>query len=681
MGAKHSTNSNQNGMNFRNKPKQTLDSNIPNTEFRGELLNLDEVYESLEDYKEAINNVYSLNSILEDSLSEINEKMREGDLNAINTVLSSTLHEGYNKNVSSNYCEIIELAKNKNELNNCRVLFTCKQYEELDGMSLLEVKTNNTSDTIDELSYVSIGQLLENRIIEMSMKIPQYGKTYIHSGMNIWTNGIRCYFNLLRKNPLSQNSWIMISSGINMKKYTQHDVTNLNQFSREYKLLMESITQVMNSNTYLNVIDDSVDEATQQAETAVAESEEKNALYNFAQKVYEAAPTDVYAKAKLQDAHMAAQTASRMASQAVTNAKAAQYALTEAETQVATKTTTWEYGSTEDHEYLHCVYSGLHPQWNGQMISDCNLRGSSMDIPGITFSVMTDMEKYYPALEHNQTILCSYKTQLGYYISIVKIIKHGDDVHIQMKEAHLNAIFNYPIEQPEQSSQYKPDFEDPQQSMNNNVSGKSYIFIDPSACFIGIGTNQRNVKYIDDYITAKTNNLQHVVVKSQYYPNFVSTRIAENKKHTKNDGNDHYYFDQFSCATMRRESELYDFNEMVEKSTAATELTNISQRYGGDISFEITDKTKKTIEIGSVGMVIDKIDEDNNVYGGLSVKTLPNIDMVDNKSTTKPGNTIMYVSSDGILQISGVMLGSKILHVQKCEEGEEQLFWGDTQIV
>lgn len=80
-------------------------------------------------------------------------------------------------------------------------------------------------------------------------------------------------------------------------------------------------------------------------------------------------------------------------------------------------------------------------------------------------------------------------------------------------------------------------------------------------------------------------------------------------------------------------------------------------------------------------MVIDKIDEDNNVYGGLSVKTLPNIDMVDNKSTTKPGNTIMYVSSDGILQISGVMLGSKILHVQKCEEGEEQLFWGDTQIV
>ena len=137
-----------------------------------------------------------------------------------------------------------------------------------------------------------------------------------------------------------------------------------------------------------------------------------------------------------------------------------------------------------------------------------------MDIPGITFSVMTDMGKYYHVSEHNQTVLWSYKTQLGYYISIVKIIKHGDDNHIQMKEAHLNAIFNYPTEHPEQPSHYKPDFEDPQQSMNNNVSGKSYIFIDPSACFIGIGTIQRNVKYIDDYITAKTNNLQHVVANS-----------------------------------------------------------------------------------------------------------------------------------------------------------------------
>ena len=80
-------------------------------------------------------------------------------------------------------------------------------------------------------------------------------------------------------------------------------------------------------------------------------------------------------------------------------------------------------------------------------------------------------------------------------------------------------------------------------------------------------------------------------------------------------------------------------------------------------------------------MVIDKIDDNGNVYGGLSVKTVPNIDTINDKTTTKPGNTIMYVSSEGLLHISGVMLGSKILHVQESEEGEEELFWGDTKVV
>ena len=42
-------------------------------------------------------------------------------------------------------------------------------------------------------------------------------------------------------------------------------------------------------------------------------------------------------------------------------------------------------------------------------------------------------------------------------------------------------------------------------------------------------------------------------------------RIAENKKHNQNEVNDHYFFDQFRCVTMRRESKLYDFSQMVEK--------------------------------------------------------------------------------------------------------------------
>ncbi len=667
MGAKFSSNT-KDGKNFKNKQEVT-------SQFNGQRLSLDKVYESLEDYKETINNVYSLNAILEDYSDEIIEKHNNGNMNSINSVLLSTLHETYDKNIATNYCEVIELAKNKAEVNSCRVLFTCKQYEEIDGMSVLNIKTNNTSETVDNMSYVTLATLLESRIIEMSMKIPAYGNSYIHSGLSMWSNGIKCYFNMLRKHPLDNNKWLMVSSGINLKNYTTLNVSNINTFSKEYKLLLESITQVMNSNTYLNVIESSANDAEELADKSIQESEEKNALFNFQKTVFENAPTDAYAKAKLQDAQMAAQTASRMASQAVTNAKAAQYALTEAEAHIATKTTTWEYGPIDDHDNLRCIYSGLHPQWNGLLITDCNLRGSEMDIPGITFSVMSDMEKYYTSLDHNQTVLCSYKTNVGYYISIVKVIKHGRETHIQMKEALLNVIFNYPSEQPLVSNeQPSSDFSETQPKPDL----RSYIFIDPSTYFIGIGTNQQVVKYNDDYITTKANNIQHVVIKSKNYPNVVNTRIAENKMQNDN----YYYFDQFSCATMRRESEMYNFNEMYENSELGTDANdNITQRYGGDISFEVTDKTKTTCEIGNVGMVIDKIDDDGNVYGGLSVKTVPNIDTINDKTTTKPGNTIMYVSSEGLLHISGVMLGSKILHVQESEEGEEELFWGDTKVV
>lgn len=687
MGAMQSNNSKYGGNNFRNSSK-SMTKPTENKDLMEIQISLDEVYESLDDYKETINNVYNLNSILNDSFEEILEKHNEGDTNPINTVLLSSLHEDYDKDDATNYCEVIELAKNKQELNNCRMLFSCKNYEAIDGESILNIKMNNRKDIIDNMSYTTIATLLESRIIAMSMKIPAYGNVYIHSGLTMWTEGVRCYFNLLRRHPIDKNNWIMISSGINMKNYTTKSVTNLQTFSKEYKLLLESITQVMNSNTYLNVIEDSANEAEQNAEKAVVESEEKTALFNFAQKVYDNAPMDPYAKAKLQDAQMAAHTASRMASQSIINAKAAQYTLTEAEAHIATKTTTWEYGPSNTHENLRCIYSGLHPQWNGKLIAECNLQGSEMDIPGITFTVMRDIEKYYPEVEHNRTILCSYKTQVGYYISIIKTIKHGDDIHIQMKEALLNSIFNYPFEHTGRPNQPTINSNDNSEQLRydqhkniNNASTKPYVFIDPTNCYIGIGTNEQTVKYADEYSTTKPHNLQHVVIKSRNYPNIVNTRIAEDIK-TSNKSNKYYYFDQFSCSTMRRESELYDFKDMYDNSKKGTEVNDkLVQRFGGDISFEITDKTKQTAEIGNIGMVIDKIDEDGNVYGGLSVKTIPNIDTIKGKETTKPGNTIMYVSSEGLLHISGIMLGKKVLHVEENEDGEERLFWGENCVM
>ena len=144
-----------------------------------------------------------------------------------------------------------------------------------------------------------------------------------------------------------------------------------------------------------------------------------------------------------------------------------------------------------------------------------------------------------------------------------------------------------------------------------------------------------------------------------------------------------YYFDQFSSATMRRQSNLYTFEQMykyaMEGCDQVMDYTTM-RKYGSDISFEIMDRSKHAKEIGNIGMVIDKIDEDGRILGGFSVKTAPDLVVANGKEIMKPGRTIMYVTNAGILNVNRVMLGSKELHVEYDEDGTEKLYWGEKQI-
>ena len=193
------------------------------------------------------------------------------------------------------------------------------------------------------------------------------------------------------------------------------------------------------------------------------------------------------------------------------------------------------------------------------------------------------------------------------------------------------------------------------------------------------------MQYADEYMTAARDRGQNVVIQSATYPNLVGTRIAENSGHIPGGGREKnlYYFDQFSSATMRRHSNLYTFEQMhkyaLEGNDTSGDFSKM-RKYGSDISFEITDRSKTTREIGNIGMVIDKIDQEGKVYGGLSVKTIPDTIVSNGREIVRPGGTIMYVSSDGILSINGIMLGSKELRVIQDVDGNEELMWGETRV-
>ena len=665
MGSKHST--------LRQNPAKNPD--VANNKTNIPKIALEEVYESLEEYKEAVNNVYSLSRLLDDYVDDIQERMNDGDENPINSVLLTTLHDGYTKETAKSYCEVIELGVNIEMVRRARMLFSCKQYESLDGHSIRDIRNSKSPETIDGITVSNIGNLLEARILDVSRRLPSRGNTHVYATIGQWTHGVKAYFNLLRKDPVVENKWIVISSGVNICDYTKISTDNLQTFPPEYTLFLKGITQEMNSNAYINVIEESTHIYTKQADDAVKMLEEKNALYNFARQILENDPSDAYAKSKERNAKIDAQHASQIVSAAVTNAKAAQFTLTEAETHVAMKTTTWEYGTPDIYDTLRCVYSGTNPQWNGQYIRDCVLQNANIDIANITLNVMSDIHHYYHDLYHGQVILSTHKMNDTYYAVIVKVIVRGDDIHLQMKEAQMNKIFRT-------TSQLVSG-----QNPSNNPS--QFIFIDPSRRRIGIGTNEHSVQYEDEYITTARDNGQNVVIQSDTYPNFVASRVAEDLNHIRGGGreNNLYYFDQFSATTMRRQSYLYTFEQMRNYTTEANNeeygdnLSKTTRRYGADISFEITDRTNQTKEIGNIGMVIDSVDESGQVSGGLSVKTRPVTKTINGRDIIKPGETIMYVSSDSLLHINGVLLGSKVLRVKQDENEEEHLYWGETKIV
>ena len=145
----------------------------------------------------------------------------------------------------------------------------------------------------------------------------------------------------------------------------------------------------------------------------------------------------------------------------------------------------------------------------------------------------------------------------------------------------------------------------------------------------------------------------------------VSERIQEISK----DENDlkPQYFGTCSGFTVKRTSELYDFEHIVKyaegqhQKEALDSVTKV--KYGPDISFEVCDKTNRTVELGNVQMTIDTV--------GVQVIDPPT--KLDALSTNR---NIMYVDNGGTLFINKINLGGNILSV----DDKGNLKWGDNYV-
>jgi hypothetical protein len=231
-----------------------------------------------------------------------------------------------------------------------------------------------------------------------------------------------------------------------------------------------------------------------------------------------------------------------------------------------------------------------------------------------------------------------------------------------------------------------------------NIHGKNdkYITIDPENKFFGINTNDRFINYSNTYGTTSSvyNTQRHGVAYSTTYPNFSFERVSETPEDPLNPS--YTRFGSYSASTMVRVSKLWNYNEIMERVDRLNVQKNalssnnytigdlktysnndynwkILSTYGPDISFEVTDKTGLTTELGQLKMVIDKKDASNNLHAGFGVQV---VDSTMSSSLEISLKNILYVNNDSQLFVEGVWLGGKLLY-----EHDDTLMWGETPII
>ena len=219
-------------------------------------------------------------------------------------------------------------------------------------------------------------------------------------------------------------------------------------------------------------------------------------------------------------------------------------------------------------------------------------------------------------------------------------------------------------------------------------TNKNFVYIDPVNSFFGINTSDRFINY-SDMVYTTTDSIysgkHNLYILGKTYPVMASDRIQEKADKIISDTklsdiktDDISYFSTYSAYTAKRTSKLYTFDEMMKYSSELTDRVIPSSdtvthlRYGPDMSFEVRDKDDRTVELGQVGMVIDKIDDTGALRGGFGVQTNDPIGSFENSR-----RNLMYVDNSSTLFVKQINLNGGVLSTDSSGD----LFWNNKKVV
>jgi hypothetical protein len=202
--------------------------------------------------------------------------------------------------------------------------------------------------------------------------------------------------------------------------------------------------------------------------------------------------------------------------------------------------------------------------------------------------------------------------------------------------------------------------------VHNKQINEQYFTVDPVNKFVGINTDVRDILYNTGYTTTNfqgaNSGQHHVYIKSDTYPNLACERICDlPSSHVGS-------YTSFSASTMKRHSETNTFKEMYEKTPkthqdiAPNSLGD--NMYGVDISFEMSDKTNVTQELGNLIVGVDSVEPNGRVKAGFAVRVN---DVNEVTSSLVPRN-ILHVDNNGCLSVNSIKMNGYTITVNNDGE-------------
>jgi len=280
------------------------------------------------------------------------------------------------------------------------------------------------------------------------------------------------------------------------------------------------------------------------------------------------------------------------------------------------------------------------------------------------FWIMFDNKKYKDNMSVNDFNVIYYEDLYYDFVTGIKCIeKTGNVFTLLCAENSIQDIIK-PSLSVEGDAKITGDL-----LVTNKSNGTNFVSIDPDNHFMGIGTDERFINYQDRIYTTTSNiyaGRHNVNISHDTYPVMVVERIREFPENELFGNLES--FRSYSTLTAKRRSKLYEFPELVSNAADYSETfkadhpnDNVSHmKYGPDISFEVCDKTDRTIELGQIGMNIDSLDDNGHLRGGFSVDVFdPQLNDSTQSISTK--RSIIRVDNSSTLFVKQISLNGNVL--------------------